>query len=67
MKRMIQVGVAAVRTPSGEFLPAIPIYRETQRDSVEKPYIDMDILSDIFASKFQKMKEEKRKCKRTIM
>ena len=54
MKEYVQIGTAALRSPTGEFLQAEPIYREvTKRSSKasEKSYIDEESLFDIFASK----------------
>lgn len=57
----IQVGVIALRTPDGEFLPAQPIYRDIPEPPPGKDYIPADELADIFAEKFKKHRETTKK------
>lgn len=54
MKGYVQIGTAALRSPEGDFMPAVPIYREEERRSPKAAgtsYIDADDLANIFASK----------------
>ena len=65
MERFVQIGTAALRSPEGDFLPAEPIYRSEERRSPKaagQSYIDADVLSEIFASKYRRYKEEKEQC-----
>jgi len=65
MKKYVQIGTAALRSPEGEFLPAEPIYREEEQRAPKaagQSYIDADVLSEIFASKYKRYKEEKEQC-----
>lgn len=68
MGKYVQIGTAALRSPEGEFLPAEPIFREEGQRSpkaAEQSYIDGDVLADIFASKYKKFKEERKKCEKS--
>ncbi len=69
MKKYVQIGTAALRSPEGDFLPAEPIYRELRkrsRKAAGKPYIDEERLFDIFASKCENYIKEakKEKCRK---
>ena len=62
----VQVGTMALRSPSGEFLPSEPIYREIAEDQ-EYPseYLPLDELAEIFADKFKAHKAAKSRRKKT--
>lgn len=53
---LVQIGTMALRSPNGEFLPSVPIYRETAQEDPESEYIPVDELAEIFANKFQAFK-----------
>ena len=63
---LVQVGMIALRTPSGEILPAEPIYREIEEEQ-ESPseYLPLDELAEIFADKFKEYKAAKSRRKKS--
>lgn len=63
---LVQVGVMALRSPNGEFLPSEPIYRDISEEQENKSeYIPMDELAEIFADKFKAHKAAKSSHKKT--
>lgn len=67
-ERMIQIGVAALRSPLGEFLPSIPLYIK-EEDAVERnPTTGRTVQEDlvltdvakVFADKFKQYIDENR-------
>lgn len=48
---LVKVGVMAIRSPSGEFLPEEPIYRDIPESEPEGEYIPLDELGELFADK----------------
>lgn len=57
---LVPVGIMAMRLPDGNFLPAVPIYREielSQKEAEKSEYLPLDELAEIFADKFKKHKE----------
>lgn len=64
MSRYVQVGVTALRGPTGEFLPAVPLYIKT--DDARKTFTDpaaadlpapVEEIAPAFAQKFRKYTE----------
>ncbi len=57
---LVQVGTMALRSPSGEFLPSEPIYREiAEEHESQSEYLPLDELAEIFADRFQAHKAAK--------
>ena len=54
----IRVGTVAYRTPSGEFLPSIPICREIEDGS--EVHLPLDDLAVIFADRFRLYQQKRR-------
>lgn len=57
---LVKVGVMALRSPSGEFLPEEPIYCEILETKPESEYIPLDELGELFADKFKAYKQAKK-------
>jgi hypothetical protein len=56
----IQIGTIARRAPSGEFLPATPIYRDEPENTLqEAEYLPLDKLTEIFAEKIAEARRKK--------
>lgn len=57
MEKYIQVGQTALRSPSGEFLPAVPLYEKVETDeagmSVKEEHI-IQGLSNVFCDEHRK-------------
>ena len=61
--KLVKIGVMAMRSPSGEFLEAEPIYRDaaTAKKTKKRKYLPEDTVRDLFADKiarFYKAKKE---------
>jgi len=54
---LVKVGVIALRSPSGDFLPEEPIYRDIPEEKPESEYIPLDELGELFADKFKAYKK----------
>lgn len=52
----IQIGIIAYRKPNGDFLPAIPIYRDVATERPIEELLPIDELAEIFADKFKAYK-----------
>lgn len=50
---LVKVGVMALRSPEGEFLPEEPVYREIEEEKKSGEYIPLGELAEIFADKFK--------------
>lgn len=62
---LVQVGTMALRSPSGEFLPSEPIYREIAEDQEsQSEYLPLDELAEVFADKFKAYKAAKSRRKK---
>lgn len=63
---LVQVGTMALRSPSGEFLPSEPIYREiAEEHESQSDYLPLDELAEIFADRFKAHKAAKSRRKKT--
>ena len=58
---LVKVGVMALRSPEGEFLPEEPVYREIEEEKKSGEYIPLGELAEIFADKFKAHKAAQRK------
>lgn len=54
---LVKVGVMALRSPSGDFLPEEPIYRDIPNTEPESEYIPLDELGELFADKYKSYKQ----------
>lgn len=63
-KSFTQIGVTALRGPDGEFLPAVPLYVESDRVkdlyAPGAPSAGVDDIADIFSAKFKQYMDAKR-------
>lgn len=59
---LVQVGIMALRSPTGEFMPATPIYKEVERVTADglAPQEDKTItdITKLLAEKFRQYKDE---------
>lgn len=63
---LVQVGIMARRSPSGDFLPAVPIYRDSEEiANKNSEYIPFDELAEIFAQKIKLHKAAEERLKKT--
>lgn len=70
-EKMVQIGVTALRSPTGEFLPAVPIYIKAEDAEEFNPNtgrtvaedLALDDVAAVFADKFKIYAEEMKKCK----
>lgn len=46
-RKLIQVGIKALRTPTGEFMEAMPIYMEASSDMEEREETVINALDDV--------------------
>lgn len=68
-EKMVQVGVTALRSPSGEFLPSIPIYIRAEDAGEINPHTGRTVAEDValgdvakvFADKFKQYAEGTKK------
>ena len=58
---LVMIGTMALRSPTGEFLPEEPIYREiADTPNSDNEYIPVGELAKIFAKKFEAHKDARR-------
>jgi hypothetical protein len=70
-EKFIQIGVTALRSPSGEFLPSIPLYIKAEDAGEINPHTGRTVAEDaalgdvakVFADKFKQYKEGTKKLK----
>jgi len=70
-ERMVQIGVAALRSPSGEFLPSIPLYIKEEDAGEINPDTGRTVQEDlaltdvakVFADKFKQYADGNKKRK----
>ncbi len=64
---MVQVGVIALRTPDGNFLPATPLYKEIPDENINKEtgmtHAEESAYSDLATMLAKKFKQYKDGCK----
>ena len=61
---LVKVGTMALRSPTGEFLPEEPIYREIAEPKSTSEYIPrdpLDEIAEVFAKKFKAYKMARKK------
>lgn len=63
-KKFTQIGVTALRAPDGSFLPAVPLYVESDRledlRAPGAPAAGLDDITEIFSAKFKQYIDGKR-------
>lgn len=62
-KKFTQIGVTALRGPDGSFLPAVPLYVESDRLEdlrTAAPAAGLDDITEIFSAKFKQYIDGKR-------
>lgn len=70
-ERMVQIGVTALRSPSGEFLPSVPLYIKEEDAGEINPHTGRTVQEDlaltdvakVFADKFKQYAEGTKKRK----
>ena len=58
-ERMIQIGQAALRTPTGDFMPAIPIYIKEEHAGEINPHTGRTVAEDVALGDVAKIFAEK--------
>ena len=61
--KYVQIGVTALRSPTGEFLPSVPMYIAVDDDSNTKKLLDEPLheVSGIFAEKYYELMQKRKK------